>query len=45
MSKTEYWLFVALLVIAGLAFPAYRDVHLVQSIALSLCTGIGIGLN
>ena len=40
MYKTEYLLFLALLVVAGLGFPAFRDVLLLQSVVLSLCAGL-----
>ena len=42
MGKAEYLMFVGLLVIAGLAFPAFRDVQILQSFAISLCVGAGI---
>ncbi len=40
--STEYWLIGVLLLFALLAFPAYRNVHLLQSIVLSFCASVGI---
>jgi hypothetical protein len=41
--KTEYWLILALLLVSGLAFPAFVDVNKVQSIVNSICTSVGLG--
>ena len=42
MGKAEYLMVGGLLVIVGLAFPAYRDVQILQSFAVALCAGLGI---
>ena len=42
MVKPEYILIGALLLIAAVAVPAMTDVYLVQSLVLSICTGLGI---
>ena len=41
MGKAEYALVGALLLIGGLSFAAVKDVYLVQSIAIAICTGLG----
>ena len=38
----EYILIGALLLIGALAVPAMQNVYLVQSLVLSICTGLGI---
>ena len=40
--KPEYILIGALLLIGALAVPAMQNVYLVQSLVLSICTGLGI---
>lgn len=40
--RAEYWLIGGLFLFALLAFPAYRNVHLLQSIVLSFCASIGL---
>ena len=42
MGKAEYLMVGGLLVIVGLAFPAFRNVQLLQSFAIALCAGAGI---
>ena len=42
MLKAEYILLGVMLLAAGLAFPAFRDVQLVQDIFTSFCSGLGI---
>jgi hypothetical protein len=39
--KPEYILVGALLLIGAVAVPAVADVYLVQSLVLSICTGLG----
>jgi len=41
MGKAEYVLVGALLLIGAASFTAVRDVYLVQSIALAICSGLG----
>ena len=40
--KAEYWLILALVFISALAFPAFMDVQRLESIVLSICSGIGL---
>jgi hypothetical protein len=40
--KPEYILVGVLLLIGAVAVPAVADVYLVQSIVLSICTGLGL---
>ena len=40
-AKPEYLLIGALLLIAAVAAPAVADVYLVQSLVISVCTGLG----
>ena len=42
MLKAEYIILGVMLLAAGLAFPAFRDVQLVQDIFTSFCSGLGI---
>jgi hypothetical protein len=42
MGKVEFWLFIGLLLIAALSLPAFRDVQMLQNLALSICTGSGL---
>ena len=41
-AKPEYLLVGFLLLIGALAVPAVKDVYLIQSFVLSICTGLGI---
>jgi len=41
MGKAEYALVGALLLIGAASFAAVKDVYLVQSIAIAICTGLG----
>lgn len=40
--KPEYILVAVLLVIGALAVPDVADVYMVQSLVLSICSGLGI---
>lgn len=40
--RPEYILIGALLLIGALAVPAVANVYLLQSVAIALCTGLGI---
>ena len=40
--KAEYWLILGLVFISALAFPAFLDVQRLESIVLSICSGIGL---
>ncbi len=40
-AKPEYLLVGFLLLIGALAVPAVKDVYLIQSFVLSICTGLG----
>ena len=40
-AKPEYLLIGALLLIGAVAAPAVADVYLVQSLVISICTGLG----
>ena len=40
--KAEYWLILGLVFASALAFPAFVDVQRLESIALSICAGLGI---
>ncbi len=42
LAKPEYVLVGVLLLIGALAVPAVKDVYLIQSFVLSICTGLGI---
>ena len=42
MVKPEYILVGVLLLIGAVAVPAVKDVYLVQSFVLSICSGLGI---
>jgi len=42
MPRTEYIVLGVLLLAAGLAFPAFRDVQLLQDVFVSFCSGVGI---
>ncbi|MDP6388724.1 MAG: hypothetical protein QF654_02380 [Alphaproteobacteria bacterium] len=42
MGKSEYMLVGGLLLAGAIAFPLVKDVYMVQSIVLALCTGLGI---
>jgi hypothetical protein len=41
-SKGEYIVLAVLLVAALLAFPAFRDVQLLQDFVIAVCAGIGL---
>lgn len=41
MGKAEYVLIGALLLIGAGSFAAVKDVYLIQSFALAICTGLG----
>lgn len=41
-SRTEYLVLAVLLVIALLAFPAFRDVQLLQDFVIAICAGVGL---
>lgn len=41
MGKAEYILIGILLLIGAASFAAVKDVYLVQSIGLAICTGLG----
>jgi len=41
-AKPEYLLVGFLLLVGALAVPAVKDVYLIQSFVLSICTGLGI---
>lgn len=41
MGKAEYILVGVLLLIGAGSFAAVKDVYLVQSIAIAVCTGLG----
>lgn len=40
--KPEYVLVGILLIVGALAVPALTDVYMLQSVVLSICTGLGI---
>ena len=40
--KTEYIVIVVLLFAALMAFPAFRDVQLMQDFFISICSGLGL---
>ena len=40
-AKPEYLLVGFLLLVGALAVPAVKDVYLIQSFVLSICTGLG----
>jgi hypothetical protein len=40
--KPEYILVAFLLLVGALAVPAVADVYMVQSLVLSICSGLGI---
>jgi hypothetical protein len=40
--KAEYWLILGLVFVSALAFPAFMDIQKLESIVLSICTGVGI---
>jgi hypothetical protein len=40
--KAEYWLILGLVFVSALAFPAFMDVQRLESIVLSICTGVGL---
>lgn len=40
MNKTLAILPLLLILIAVLAFPAFRDVQMIQSLVLSICAGV-----
>ncbi len=42
MLRAEYIILGVMLLAAGIAFPAFRDVQLVQDIFTSFCSGLGI---
>lgn len=42
MLRAEYMFLGVLLVLVLLAFPAFRDVALIESVALAICSGLGI---
>jgi hypothetical protein len=42
MRRAEFIILGFMLFAVLLAFPAFRDVQLVQSLALSLCSGLGL---
>lgn len=42
MPRTEYMVLGVLLVLGLLAFPAFRDVALIERVALAICSGLGI---
>lgn len=42
LGKSEYMLVGGLLLAGAIAFPLVKDVYMVQSIVLALCTGLGI---
>ena len=41
MGRSEYILVGVLLLAGTLAFPLVKDVYMVQSIVLAICTGLG----
>jgi len=41
-SKGEYIVLAVLLVAALLAFPAFRDVQLLQDFVVAICAGMGL---
>ncbi|MBO39503.1 MAG: hypothetical protein CMM75_10060 [Rhodospirillaceae bacterium] len=40
--RTEYIILGALFFAALMAFPAFRDVQLLQSFVISICSGLGL---
>lgn len=42
MRRTEYVILGVLLLLGLFAFPAFRDVALVERVALSLCDAVGL---
>ncbi len=42
MGKGEYLLVAALLVLGVLSLPLVQDVYAIQSIALAICSGVGL---
>jgi Tfp pilus assembly protein PilX len=42
MRRTEYIVLAVLLVLGLLAFPAFRDVALIERVAISICAGAGL---
>ena len=42
MGKSEYILVGGLLLAGAVAFPLVKDVYMVQSIFLAICSGLGI---
>ena len=40
--KTEYIVLAVLLFCALMAFPAFRDVQLLQDFVISICSGLGL---
>jgi len=40
--RTEYIILVILFFAALMAFPAFRDVQLLQSFVISICSGLGL---
>ena len=42
MPRAEYMVLGVLLVLGLLAFPAFRDVALIERVALAICAGLGI---
>jgi len=42
MRRTEYIILGILLVGALLAFPAFRDVALIERVALAICSSMGL---
>jgi len=42
LGKSEYMLVGGLLLAGAIAFPLVKDVYMVQSIFLAICSGLGI---
>jgi len=42
MRRPEFIVLGVLLFAVLLAFPAFRDVQLIQSLAISICTSLGL---
>ena len=40
--RTEYAVLAVLLVVALLAFPAFRDAQLLQDFVIAICAGMGL---